>query len=68
MIADLKFGFRMLAKMRGSALIAWLTVARGIGANSAIFRVIESILLSFRHRTSWWRMTFDLKQINPRFT
>ncbi len=46
MLRDLRFAVRMMLKQPGFSLIAILTLALGIGATSAVFSLIQGVLLT----------------------
>src|SRR4029077_10924993 len=64
---DVRFGFRVLSKNPGSSAIAILTLALAIGASTAVFSVVNAVLLKPLPYPHSERIVFPWRTVPPGF-
>ncbi len=64
LLQDLRYGFRMLLKQKALTAVALLSLALGIGANTALFSIVDAMLLKMLPVKEPERLVL-LKSISP---
>jgi predicted permease len=64
-LRDLRYGARMLFKHKGFTAVAVLSLALGIGANTAIFSLIDALLLKSLP-VEWPEQLYFIQNVGPR--
>src|SRR6185369_3257373 len=68
LLQDLRYGFRMLLKQKGLTAVALLSLALGIGANTALFSIVDAMLLKMLPVKEPERLVLFKSVAPPEFT